>query len=50
VPSETEKCRAQARECEERANRTNDPMLITAWLDPARQFHEVADRLERQGS
>jgi hypothetical protein len=33
-----------------RANRTNDPMLKKAWLDLARQFHEVADRLERHGS
>src|SRR5262249_52002225 len=49
VPSESEKCRAQARECEERADRAKDLMLKNAWLELARQFHEVADRLERYG-
>jgi hypothetical protein len=44
------KYRAQAREYEEPANGTNDPMLKKARLDLARQFHEVADRLERHGS
>ena len=49
VPSESEKSRAEARQCEERANRTDDQMLKRAWLELARQFHELADRLERQG-
>jgi hypothetical protein len=40
----SQKNAAQARECEERANRANDPMLKKAWLDLARQFREVADR------
>jgi hypothetical protein len=40
----SQKNAAQARGCEERANRANDPMLKKAWLDLARQFREVADR------
>jgi hypothetical protein len=45
VPSQSDECRAQARQWEERAKRTKDPMAKRAALNRARQLHELADRL-----
>jgi hypothetical protein len=44
-----EYCRAKAQACEERANETSDCIMRKFWLWVAREWHELANRVEVNG-
>ena len=46
VGVELKECRAKARSCEERANETSDFIMKKFWLSLAREWHELANRVE----
>jgi hypothetical protein len=45
--SRPELCRQKAIECESEAKRASDGLTADAWLNMAKQWRELADRIER---
>ena len=45
--SHAEHCRQKAAECEDEAKRAPSPSLAATWLSLAKQWHDMADQIER---